>query len=65
MSATASTATEFLTVSEVARRLRVHEATIYRKVSAGEIPALRLGERGPLRIPADEFERWLFEEEAA
>ena len=59
MSTAASVASEFLTVSEVARRLRVHEATIYRRVSAGEIPALRLGEHGPLRIPADEFEAWL------
>ena len=64
MSTTASIATEFLTVAEVARRLRVHEATIYRKITSGELPALRLGEHGPLRIPADELEAWLHERPA-
>ena len=64
MSRTASVATEFLAVGEVARRLRLHEATIYRRVSAGEIPALRLGEHGPLRSPADELEAWLYQRPA-
>ena len=35
-----------------------HPATIYRKVHAGELPAVRLGEgRAAIRIPRDELER--------
>ena len=44
---------ELLTVAEAARLLRQSRPTIYRKVAHGELPAYRLGELGPLRIPAD------------
>ena len=44
---------ELLTVAEVARRLRQSEDTIRRKIAAGDISAVRLGEHGPLRIPED------------
>jgi excisionase family DNA binding protein len=40
----------FLTVTEVAARLRVSKMTIYRLVHAGELHALRIGDS--LRIPA-------------
>ena len=56
-----ATTTELLTIPEVARRLGLHRDTVYRKIAAGEIPALRLGgEHGPLRVPVDELERWLY-----
>ena len=48
---TVAATAELLTVSEVARRLRQSEDTIRRKISLGEIEALRLGEHGPLRVP--------------
>jgi excisionase family DNA binding protein len=50
-----------LTVREAARRGRVSPQTVYRRVASGEVPAVRFGdETGPIRIPRDEFERWLF-----
>jgi len=58
MSATTSNPVEpgdLLTVAEVAKRLRVVPATVYRKVERGELDALRIG-RGPrphLRIPSE------------
>ena len=42
-----------LTVDEVAHRLRQSRVTIRRKIAAGELEAVRLGEHGPLRIPED------------
>ncbi len=53
---------QLLTVREVAQRLGQSRFSIYRKISAGTIPALRLGdERSALRIREDELERWLDE----
>jgi excisionase family DNA binding protein len=50
-----------LTSAEVARRLRQDRATIYRKIRAGVLPAVRLNDgRGALRIPADELAAWLY-----
>lgn len=48
-----------LTVDEVAERLRVHPASVYRKVHAGDIPAVRLTDHGPLRISATDLDDWL------
>jgi excisionase family DNA binding protein len=39
-----------LTVSEVAQALRVSNMTVYRLVSAGELPALRVGRSVRLRV---------------
>ncbi len=50
---------EFLSVREVARRLRLSDLTVYRRVWDGTLPAVRLSERGALRIPAAELERLL------
>jgi excisionase family DNA binding protein len=47
----------FLTVAEVARRLRVSNMTVYRIVQAGELPAVRVG-RG-YRIREDDLLRYL------
>jgi len=49
----------FRTVDEVARELRVSRLTIYRAVQRGELAALRLGERGRLRIPSDALARYV------
>ena len=49
-------------VKEVAQALDQHPATVYRKVHSGEIPAVRLGSgTAGIRIPAREFEAWLYE----
>src|SRR5215218_9408678 len=50
-----------LKVGEAAARCRVSRPTMYRLVSRGVVPAVRVGlGRGPIRIPADELEAWLF-----
>ena len=50
-----------LTVSEVADRLALSRASVYRKVHAGEIPAVRLGGDGnSLRVPERELREWLY-----
>jgi len=50
-----------LTVPELAAALRVHPASIYRRIQSGEIEARRLGAApgGRLRIPATELDRLL------
>jgi excisionase family DNA binding protein len=56
---------EFLTPKEVAVELHLHPGSIYRKISEGTLPAVRLGgPRSALRIPVDEFQGWLYEPEA-
>jgi excisionase family DNA binding protein len=40
-----------LTVPEVAKRLRVSRATVYRLVAEGRIPAVRLS-FGAIRVPS-------------
>lgn len=49
---TAETTSEgrLLTVDEARRVLRCSRASIYRRVADGQLPALRIGESGPLRF---------------
>jgi excisionase family DNA binding protein len=47
----------FLTVSEVAVALRVSNMTVYRLVSSGELPAVRIGRS--VRLRADDVEAYL------
>lgn len=49
--------TRFVTVAEVAKRLRVSNMTVYRLVKSGQLPAVRVG-RG-YRIPEADLERYL------
>jgi len=39
----------FVTVSEVARQLRVSKMTVYRLISSGELPAVRIGKSYRIR----------------
>jgi len=57
----ATQAPPLLTVPELAAALRVHPASIYRRIQSGEIRARRIGAApgGRFRIPADEVERLL------
>jgi excisionase family DNA binding protein len=45
--------------AEVAELLGVHRASVYRRINSCELPAIRLGEDGPLRIRSDRLEDWL------
>jgi excisionase family DNA binding protein len=49
----------FMTVAEVARRLRVSNMTVYRLVNSGQLPAVRVG-RG-YRIRTDDVHKYLDE----
>ena len=52
--------TRLLTVGEVAERLRLSEASVRRKIVAGEMPGYRLGSgRATLRVNEGELEAWL------
>ncbi len=60
---TAAPEITLLTVPEAAELLRLHPQTVYEKVQAGELAAVRLG-RGPnarIRIPADVLKRYATE----
>jgi excisionase family DNA binding protein len=56
-SAAASAMGWFLTVSEVARNLRVSNMTVYRLIKSGQLSAVRVG-RG-YRIREDDVRRYL------
>ena len=51
-----------LTVDEVAAQLRQSRWSIYRKISRGELSAVRVSDspNGPLRVPADELRRFIY-----
>jgi excisionase family DNA binding protein len=57
----ATRAPQLLTVPELAAALRVHPASIYRRIESGEIEAIRIGAppSGRLRIPETELNRIL------
>lgn len=52
---------QLLTVPELAAALRVHPASIYRRIESAEIEAIRIGgsPSGRLRIPETELARIL------
>jgi len=50
---------EFFKVPEAARHFKVRRETVYRWIAAGKLEAFRLGEAGPLRIPADALDAHL------
>ena len=43
----------FLTISEAAALLRVHERTLYNRIADGSIKSVRIGRT--IRIPKDQF----------
>jgi len=48
---------QFLTVAEVAARMRVSKMTVYRLVHGGELEAVRVGRS--FRVPEDAVEEYL------
>jgi len=60
MAADQTAEARLLRIPEVAARLRVSRDTVYRKIAAGQIPAVQLGDRrAALRVPEDELEAWI------
>jgi excisionase family DNA binding protein len=55
---------KLLTVDQVADRLQVSKWSVYRRVAAGELPAVKLGDgpRAPIRIDLGELVAWLYSE---
>ena len=46
--------------AEVIERLGVSRSWLYEAANSGRIPCVRLGgDRGPVRFPAEDLERWL------
>ncbi|GAA2521790.1 helix-turn-helix domain-containing protein [Rarobacter incanus] len=50
-------AAAFLTVAEVAERMRVSKMTVYRLVHSGELPAVRVGKS--FRVPQQALNEYL------
>jgi excisionase family DNA binding protein len=51
--------TPLLGIDEVARLLSVSKMTIRRKVSAGELPCIRLSKGGPMRFDLRDVEKFV------
>jgi excisionase family DNA binding protein len=51
----------WLTVPEAARELQIPRTRCYELIAAGELPAVRIGERS-IRVHRRELERFLLEE---
>jgi excisionase family DNA binding protein len=48
-----------MTVPEVADRLRLSRGRVYELIRGGIVPAVRLGDRGSIRVKSDRLESWL------
>ncbi|HVF78817.1 MAG TPA: helix-turn-helix domain-containing protein [Solirubrobacteraceae bacterium] len=57
MSTTEQPARTLLTTREVAAQLGVGRSTVYRWITAGQLPAIRIGSGrcAPIRVPVDEL----------
>ena len=50
-----------ISISEAARLAGVSYVHVWRLVQRGEVPSVRVGVgHGPIRIPREQFTRWLF-----
>jgi excisionase family DNA binding protein len=54
-----TSATRLLTADEAARELRLTRQSIYRMIGDGRLPAVRIGQDGPLRIEPEAVEALL------
>jgi excisionase family DNA binding protein len=51
---------ELLRISQVAERLNVSRASVYRWIDEGRLAAIQLGGHGaPIRVGADELDEWI------
>lgn len=53
-----ATVAVFLSLTSAATRYDVDRKTIRRAIDRGELPAVRLGARGDLRVRIADLERW-------
>lgn len=55
---------ELMTVEQAAELANVSRATLYRRVAAGEVEAVKIGSgpKAPIRIPRTSFLDWIFAE---
>jgi excisionase family DNA binding protein len=62
MATSAEEREKLLRVQDVAAELDQSLSAVYRKIAAGELPAVRLGhgERAPIRVPERAFRAWLY-----
>jgi excisionase family DNA binding protein len=51
--------TFYYRVPQVAAILNVHRSTVYRAIDSGALTAVRLGQRGGLRVPAAALDAYL------
>jgi excisionase family DNA binding protein len=51
--------TPLLSISDVAKLLAVSKITVRRKVSAGELPCIRLTKGGPMRFDLRDVEKFV------
>jgi excisionase family DNA binding protein len=51
--------TPLIGINEVARLLSVSKMTVRRKVSAGELPCIRLSKGGPMRFDLRDVEKYV------
>jgi excisionase family DNA binding protein len=49
-------AERYRTVQEIAAEFHVSKRTVYRAIERGELPAIRVGERGRIRVPVEALE---------
>lgn len=48
---------QVLTINEMAKKLKVSNGWLYRKIRSGDIPSIRIG--GVIRVMEQDLERWL------
>lgn len=49
----------FLSVADAAEVLAVDVETVHELILSGELPAIRVGERGPWRVERTQLELWI------
>jgi excisionase family DNA binding protein len=55
-----TTVPSLLTCREAAALARVSRVHVWRLIQRGEVPAIRVGEDGPIRVEREPFLEWLF-----
>jgi excisionase family DNA binding protein len=57
--------TPLIGIDEVARLLAVSKITVRRRVTAGELPCIRLTKGGPMRFDLRDVEKFILEHKGA
>jgi excisionase family DNA binding protein len=52
----------FLSVADAAEVLAVDVEAVHALISSGELPAIRVGQRGPWRVERTQLEMWIDEQ---